>query len=342
MKNNKNINLTDRQTDIDILKGILIVLVVYGHAFVSQNHYELDIPGNWIYLFHMPAFFMIGGMLHYPAKKENIRKKVIARAKRILVPYGLYLMLGVGIFFLRIISDNMEFVDIFKLFCKLIYGGRYLNVFFIGPCWFLTAYFVTTILVSFITLIEQKSYRFFIYFACWCFGHVWAWLLSECYLPWSIEIGIFAVAYYGLGYEAKNYLRRKSCRLVGCSIVVLFTLLYFFTDLSYVRGFGIEMWCHYNRDLVLDLVIPLAFFELLLSISIILDRHFINVKKMLVELGKYTVPIMALHILVFRIVAKIIDVRIPWLITILGVLFPYLIAKYIYPILFREKKKFLL
>ena len=48
-------NLTGRNTDIDIIKGTSIILMVWGHASGSFKH--------WIYLFHMAVFFIASGLL---------------------------------------------------------------------------------------------------------------------------------------------------------------------------------------------------------------------------------------------------------------------------------------
>ena len=45
-----------RKKEIDILKGIMIIFVVIGH--ISNN-----IPLMDVFWFHMPAFFIISGLL---------------------------------------------------------------------------------------------------------------------------------------------------------------------------------------------------------------------------------------------------------------------------------------
>lgn len=45
-----------RNITIDIMKGLLIILMVAGHAQVPIHRF--------IYLFHMPAFFLISGWLY--------------------------------------------------------------------------------------------------------------------------------------------------------------------------------------------------------------------------------------------------------------------------------------
>jgi len=76
----------DRLVEIDVLKGLLIVLVVVGHSYYVLDplgHAVLDRWENWIYLFHMPAFFIIGGIFYKGqyGTLEFIRRK----SKRLLL-----------------------------------------------------------------------------------------------------------------------------------------------------------------------------------------------------------------------------------------------------------------
>lgn len=48
-------NKDDRQTWIDVCRGIGILLVVFAHTSSPFN--------NFIYGFHMPLFFMISGII---------------------------------------------------------------------------------------------------------------------------------------------------------------------------------------------------------------------------------------------------------------------------------------
>lgn len=58
----------DRKIELDVVKGIGIIIMVIGHTHFSDgflNHY--------IYAFHMPLFFVISGMLFRKntLKEEN-------------------------------------------------------------------------------------------------------------------------------------------------------------------------------------------------------------------------------------------------------------------------------
>ena len=72
-----------RQRWIDIVKGIGIILMVIGHA---------DAPTFlkiWIYGFHMPLFFIIGGYLFNREKwlENGLVRLLQSRAKAYLAPY---------------------------------------------------------------------------------------------------------------------------------------------------------------------------------------------------------------------------------------------------------------
>lgn len=58
-------NNYDRMLYIDISKGILIILVVIGHILNFEYFLTKSIK-TIIYTFHMPAFFVISGILIKP------------------------------------------------------------------------------------------------------------------------------------------------------------------------------------------------------------------------------------------------------------------------------------
>lgn len=47
-----------RQSYLDDAKGLAIILMVFGHTMTSNNPVHM-----WIFSFHMPLFFIVGGIL---------------------------------------------------------------------------------------------------------------------------------------------------------------------------------------------------------------------------------------------------------------------------------------
>lgn len=86
---------TDRQTYLDIAKGIGIILVVIGHCVPdASSPAGISVPAmkilhEIIYSFHMPLFFFISGFLTFKRDRQpKSRISLIAkRAKRLLIPY---------------------------------------------------------------------------------------------------------------------------------------------------------------------------------------------------------------------------------------------------------------
>lgn len=90
-----------RKAWIDRWKGLLILLVVFGHAVGGGGNLAAGKASHWllelwrvIYLFHMPAFFILAGLCwrHDSTKSFMValRKLVARRFMRLLVPYFLF------------------------------------------------------------------------------------------------------------------------------------------------------------------------------------------------------------------------------------------------------------
>lgn len=87
---------------VDRLKGLLIILVVAGHAVGSAEHFTdgvtrdiLHFSFKAIYLFHMPAFFVLAGFLFREMPwREFLRRKF----RRLVVPYLIFGIISIVIF----------------------------------------------------------------------------------------------------------------------------------------------------------------------------------------------------------------------------------------------------
>lgn len=83
-----------RDKSLDIAKGIAIILMMYGH--LRYTYLNMDTVYCWIYSFHMPFFIYISGVLT-TCKEDGRWKQVISKAKRILLPYVIWNIVGFGI-----------------------------------------------------------------------------------------------------------------------------------------------------------------------------------------------------------------------------------------------------
>ena len=135
--------ITGRDTTLDAVKGIGIILMVLGHAGVPFH--------DFIYLFHMALFFMVSGYLWSDSKVTDLPtagKYLLSRLKGLLLPYALCN----GIFTLlqnplnRLLINPVTAVDLswkqtaVNLVKNMLFAG---DTYMGGATWFLrTLFFV--------------------------------------------------------------------------------------------------------------------------------------------------------------------------------------------------------
>lgn len=93
-----------RSNAVDIVKGIAIILVVYGHTSQGMSHRgwwvtpRAYFSQRFIYSFHMPAFFFIAGLFVMGSiAKRGGSRFAMDKMKTILYPYVLFAVIGAGI-----------------------------------------------------------------------------------------------------------------------------------------------------------------------------------------------------------------------------------------------------
>lgn len=140
-----------RDTTIDVMKGILILLVVLAHA---QG------PGHrWIYLFHMAVFFMISGYLFGDHYEINVTQFIKRKIVSLYLPYVtcnmLYLVwfLCTPIFFEREMCQRTVPGVLYEIIKIFLFRGRCSMS---GATWFLVVLFVVSVLYVVVRIVIGK------------------------------------------------------------------------------------------------------------------------------------------------------------------------------------------
>jgi len=133
---------------VDIVKGLAIFLVAYGHSAQGMEHrgwwaspayFFSDI---YVYSFHMPAFFFVAGLfLLSSLNRRGWKHFVLEKLKTILYPYVLWTLIGyltMPLLFLWIYPDA-KILPVSVLLLKLIDGDA---------AWFLLTLFACLILAA--------------------------------------------------------------------------------------------------------------------------------------------------------------------------------------------------
>lgn len=144
--------VVNRMSALDILKGLMIVMMVFGHVeYIGTARHTLDAVTEVMHTFRMPLFLILCGYLfspHRPAA-EQFRKTI----RRIFVPYALFMSVWI---ILLLLANSKGITTQDKIEPGLI---PYLNAIFFRPIatsWFLHTLVWFQLAVIFSVLCAQK------------------------------------------------------------------------------------------------------------------------------------------------------------------------------------------
>ena len=183
----ENKNLT-----IDIVKGIAILLVVYGHViehsmapWQPKDFFENPVF-KIIYTFHMPLFVFISGYLMADSlKRHSVRDVIQSRCKSLIIPFLFLSLLGTLVAcLLNIIFDNN---------CKFDPLGVVATQLFLDPkVWFLFTLFMLSFLLLSCAYLEK-------YLGVIAFGVLYFLIMS---IPYHDYGALYYIQWFYLFYAA--------------------------------------------------------------------------------------------------------------------------------------------
>lgn len=142
-----------RNTTISICKGIGIILMVIGHSGCPKPVHD------FIYLFHMPLFFIITGFLF---KDKYFEKPLIFLRRKWSALYKPFFISNFIILSICIISDIITRTELTyshylnRLLKIVLFTGQY-DI--LGSLWFLRTLFFSNMIVFMLFYIQQKRKR---------------------------------------------------------------------------------------------------------------------------------------------------------------------------------------
>lgn len=290
-----------RNIEKDIMKGILIFLVVLGHA---------QFPGHrFIYLFHMSCFFIVSGYFwktSYITNRKSTMHMILKRIKTLYIPFVFFniLFLIVESSFPFIIPENIKsitFSFLFLNFVKIIFlRGRTILT---DSTWFLSVLFIVTVLYTFIMLILKKfkikenTLCIIISLISLFLGGILSYLRINIY-----EVGtIFsALSMYSLGNEIKNleisnkFFCKDRYKLVILSFIFLILLLL-------INHQEVRMIDNSYPNILYFYFASIFGYIFTKNLSdIISDSKYL--KKYFIFFGEHSMAIMCLHMFAFKFV----------------------------------------
>lgn len=179
-----------RHAWIDIAKGIGILLVVIAHVFEGPVR-------NFIFMFHMPFFFLIAGRFFsvHLEKREYLYKRIV----QLLIPYTFFLVL-------LTIPEILPSIRKYGMSCNLIkpyiFGGTNL-IGTLGAFWFITVLFASQQILNFLcTLFSQRTTTFIVFlFLLLAYFPKFQPNLS---LPGNFKVVYMAIPLLYIGYRTRD------------------------------------------------------------------------------------------------------------------------------------------
>ena len=118
MQSNKNVSQKDRELLPDIVIGIAILLVIWGHS-IQYFHgidydYWYDPIFELIYGFHMPLFALVNRYLMSKTyRKRTVSQQLLRKSKQFLIPYCVWgFLYSFGGEIVGLIKSETRFVEI--------------------------------------------------------------------------------------------------------------------------------------------------------------------------------------------------------------------------------------
>lgn len=261
---------------IDSVKGIGIVLVVFGHIFSGK-------VTQAIYLFHMPLFFFMGGYLLNVStdRKYFLYKKSI----QLLIPYLVYLtVLYVPQEVIHILRGEDTVI---KGLIRPVIGGKMLFG-WVSVFWFVSCFFITQQLLNYVLSRFSKAVVVRIMLACLVLAYTNQILFPKVWFTWSLNVVFLSlpVMYLGTIYRKNQLWFNSEVLAIFCFVVVVFT---WFDDQN-----TLDMKSNYYGIPLISLTSGLILIAGLVQILKGINRS--NVLLMLfAKLGAASMTIMYLH-----------------------------------------------
>lgn len=214
--------------EVDLIKGIAILLVFIGHAATNSFLHRpivYEIIVQFIYSFHMPLFFAVSGFLSIKSLNMNIKKDYIKFLKnkftRLMVPFITISLItnGLMVFMRFLINKEISITNIFEMIKITVF---YPENAVMGALWFLYTLFMVSIISP---IIFKLNWKFTIIIG----------ILLNVFIPQDLyflalnRVSFFLI-YYFIGiyvrkiYELKDGLNYKSNKYANILSIVIITI----------------------------------------------------------------------------------------------------------------------
>ena len=241
-----NIVLSEKKRILwaDYAKFVAIYLVVLGHADLVPGEFR-----NFIYLFHLPLFFLISGYFDN-SLKYNFKSFLLHNFKLLIIPYLCFNIINIPISWSSVYLhpelypgiDSVGEWLLCPLFGMILGDDRVTSCSYLpcGPLWFLVALFLMKIVFYFLRRVAQSIKYKYIEFAYWLILSllfvVLFLLLGKKFPYYSLDSMLISMPFYMIGF-----LMKKTAFPIEFDRKFSYVLLIFI--FAYIYYWGVEWIC---------------------------------------------------------------------------------------------------
>ena len=277
--------MKERYIFIDILKGISIILVAYGHILPGAIPIFTEYAG----IFRMPLFFFVSGVLFKDSiYKEDFKDFIYRRYRGLIIPF-IYFSFLVALGYIFIEEDYINFL---KNLLQNGWGGYAL--------WFIPVLFGSQLLYWPLCLLS-KWMRLMLIILLGILSFASSKLFG--FVPYNLLLCFCGAYFFGLGNSCKVLLHLTKKIQVGTSIPLF--VLGFIISLSYLLSNSQPQWFINDIPSLVFYIAPLGSILCLSILSIYIERYgpyFLT--KFFSICGKQSYIILAFHQIIVMIAGQ--------------------------------------
>lgn len=184
-------NQNNRDLTLDLIRFISITLMILTHTLVAPKFRTI------VFSFHMIAFVTISG--YFYKKPESLCRGIIKTLRKMIIPYGIFAIL----YFI-----NNSNISIYDNSIRIITGISFTksiltNIDSVGPIYYLLMLTLLKIVYMVIDRFAKEKIMPLIIITMSCIGLYMGKL--GYWLPWSLDISLYCLIFYYIGYIMKKY-----------------------------------------------------------------------------------------------------------------------------------------
>lgn len=284
---------------IDSAKVICLYLILFCHIPPTGGLWH-----NFVYLFHVPIFFLIAGMFY---KQKPICEVIVSSARTLLLPYLMFNLILVGCSVVITLLGGYGFElksHVFEPLMGIMLGSSGVATPYRlpgGPSWFLIALFMARVI--FAVFLQSSRWMRILE----CLTLLTMYIVVDNYIGWnpfSMNGAILGLPFLALGYVFKGRifeLINKSAKIKLGAILVISVLLY---AMAYFNGLSDMFNGEYGNYYILFLLGGLAG-----SIMVLMIASFFNqsneITKLIIEGSTFFI---CMHMMIMEYV-KLVYIR---------------------------------